>query len=208
MSLPDVYVSLFVDVGVCGCARSSASLCCLCLCAASLWIFPQGRSQASTSMRRCRTKKNKKWRVQQIQQRPRPAHSGTWCILWRFWTQSWTHGPSVSATSHPLPHPTWMRACAVSPRLHLPVFTPSHVSPHSSCALFLFLSREKVMAVEGPTRDRKEQRNNTLFSFFSAVTLLNWTPEPPEISHWWQPASKGASRLQLGSTKQIISFPF
>lgn len=46
-------------------------------------------------MRRCRTKKNKKW-VQRIQRWPRPALSGTWCILWRFWTQSLTRSPSVN----------------------------------------------------------------------------------------------------------------
>lgn len=50
-------------------------------------------------MRRCRTKKNKKWRVQLIQQRPRPAHSRTGCLLWRSWTPSSTHGPSVNTVA-------------------------------------------------------------------------------------------------------------
>lgn len=48
------------------------------------------------------------------------------------------------------------------------------------CRFFLFLRSEKVMAVEGRTRDRKEQCNNTLFFFSNASTVLN----RPEISDW------------------------
>lgn len=92
-------------------------------------------------MRRCRTKKNKKWWVQLIQQRPRPARSGTWCILWRFWTQSLTHGPSVNIHSY------WLLplACILICFSFIAYVIPSCiVSWDSSCALSLFLRGEMV----------------------------------------------------------------
>lgn len=92
-------------------------------------------------MRRCRTKKNKKWWVQLIQQRPRPARSGTWCILWRFWTQSLTHGPSVNIYSY------WLlpSTCILMSFSVIACFIPSCiVSWDSSCALCLLLRGEMV----------------------------------------------------------------
>lgn len=44
-------------------------------------------------------KRSKKWWVQLIQQRPRPAHSKTWCILWRCWAESSTNSPLVNIQS-------------------------------------------------------------------------------------------------------------
>lgn len=68
------------------------------------------------SMHRCRTKKNKKWRVRLIPQRPSPTPNGT-CNLWRFWTQNSTPGQSVNMRSCLLFSRAWLVSfllCSVS----------------------------------------------------------------------------------------------
>jgi len=98
-------------------------------------------------MRRCRTTKNKKWRVQLIQRRPRPALSRTWCILWRFWTQSLTHGPSVT--------PTPLSVACISF-----LFSIAHITPMSSSVVVSWLSSCAFCCVSqwnGPVSRRTNQ---------------------------------------------------
>lgn len=107
-------------------------------------------------MRRCRTKKNKKWWVQLIPQRPHPALGGTWCILWRFWTQSLTHGPSVSV---PL-------SCGSLPFVTFPLV--SSIRAAIACSMtsilcFLFL-RGKLVGSRGERGLNKKEHDTKVHS--------------------------------------------
>lgn len=152
-------------------------------------------------MRRCRTKKNKKW-VQRIQRWPRPALSGTWCILWRFWTQSLTRGPSVNISFS-----IFFLLCRCL--FHTMVFTCCFMTLY--CAFcYVFLS-EMVQSAGQLNENEYDKQWNCLsvvqlthFSLFSCPSLITseywWVANERKKNKWLGNIYNCSALLYLNST--------